>query len=279
MAENRSLPINIEGKNNIPGFTDVQTTGTGTTFEQKFNYFVFKVLIPNIKYAFVGVSILILLYYISQWVVATGTEEVDTQQKNFLWAAVGFFLMGLSMFVVESFITGPNEELVNIEEIEAVSKQIISYISLMLGAIAILFISIAAVRIIVSQGDEEEITSQKKNFVWGIFGLIIVFLADVSVKSIYNFQVKTGEQVQPGNIEEGSAEIFTMIAWLLQYLSITAVATLMLAGFYYVISMGDEEKTTLAKNIIMAVIVAIVIIFSAYAYVSTIANPATNTIG
>lgn len=266
-----SLPTEITGTNGLG------VAGKGvfaeSTAEGKINYLVRKIILPNIKFAFIGVSILILLYYGTMLVVATDTEAIDAQKKNFLWSAIGFLVLGISLFFVEAIAppstTTSTDTIGNISQVEALVRRIIVFIEYLIGAVASFFIAIAAIRIITSQGDEEEINKQKKNFVWGAFGLIVVLLADTSVTALYEFRgVSEGAKV--GDITRGGGELLALVQWVLQYLGIAGVVSIVAAGFYYVISLGDDEKTKRAKNMIYATILATVIIYSSYAIVYTI---------
>jgi hypothetical protein len=246
----------------------------GDTAVEKFNNLVQRIIIPNVKHGFVAISILILLYYVFQFIIATGTEDVDKQKGNLLWAAVGFGLIGISFKIVEIIAPGESrnvQTIGDIEESRATIRYIIIFIQYLAGAAALLFMVIAGIRIIISQGIEDEINKQKTNFTWGVIGLMTIMLSRAMVEVVYRVE---GESVSAGDLGgRGSAEIIGIITYLLQFLGIAALCSLVIAGGYYITALGDEEQMNRAKRIILYTVVAIVIIFTSYSIVAYIFRP------
>ncbi len=263
---------------NAIGNSGLETVSGGSGIE-KFNNLARNIIVPNIKNLFIGVSIIILLYYVFQFIIATESDTVETQKTNLFWAAIGFAIIGLSLRVVEIIDPGTGNNLQTIgsrSNTEQTVKMIIIFIQYFAGGISVLFMVIAAIRIITSQGIEDEINKQKQNFTWGAIGLIIIMLSRAIVEVIYD---TSGEQAKAGQLgTQGTKEIIGLINYILQYLGIAAILSFVLAGIFYIISLGDDEKTGQAKKIIWTTIIGIVIIYSSYAIVAYVARPITNTI-
>ncbi len=69
-------------------------------------------------------------------------------------------------------------------------------------------------------------------------------------------------QLSSGDVRQTTAKIITAA---LGFLGIIAVVIVLLGGFKYMISGGNEEKTTEAKNLIVSGIIGLAIILSAWA--------------
>lgn len=69
--------------------------------------------------------------------------------------------------------------------------QVIVFVEYMLGAVAILYMLLGAIRFITADGDESVIENEKRNFTWGFLGLIIIMIADTFINVIYDKETKS----------------------------------------------------------------------------------------
>ena len=83
---------------------------------------------------------------------------------------------------------------------------------------------------------------------------------DLGVEAIQN-NIKLGA----GDVRQTAARIINVA---LGFLGIIAVVIVLVGGFKYMVSGGNEEKTTEAKNLIVAGIIGLAIILSAWAITS-----------
>lgn len=144
---------------------------------------------------------------------------------------------------------------------------IVVFIEYMLGAVAVLYMLLGAIRFIMAGGDESVMENEKKNFTWGFFGLIIVMIADVFIKLVYN--QTTLEFAGEEGTENAVEELFGVVNFVLAIMAVIGVLTLVIASVYYVTAIGDDETTEKAKNIIKSTITGFIIISLAYAVVYT----------
>jgi len=145
--------------------------------------------------------------------------------------------------------------------------KVIVFIEYSLGAVAVLYMVLGAIRFIMAGGDESVIDTEKKNFTWGFLGLILVMIADVFIKVVYNNE--TGKFAGDEGTEQAVNEIFGVINFILAIMAVIGVLTLVIASIYYVTAIGDEESTTKAKTIIKSTIAGFIIMTLAYAVVYT----------
>jgi len=79
--------------------------------------------------------------------------------------------------------------------------------------------------------------------------------------------------VQPTNLpitNDFGSLLTYIINWFLSLVGLIAVLMLIFGGFRYLVSGGNDESTTKAKNTIMYAIIGIVVVILSYAIVSTI---------
>lgn len=81
---------------------------------------------------------------------------------------------------------------------------------------------------------------------------------DLGVTSIENSGIKLGG----GDVRQTAARIINVA---LSFLGIISVVIVLVGGFKYMISGGNEDKTTEAKNLIVSGIIGLAIILSAWA--------------
>jgi len=83
---------------------------------------------------------------------------------------------------------------------------------------------------------------------------------DLGVNAIQS-EIKLGS----GDVRQTAARIINVA---LGFLGIIAVVIVLIGGFKYMVSGGNEEKTTEAKNLIVSGIIGLAIILSAWAITS-----------
>lgn len=129
---------------------------------------------------------------------------------------------------------------------------------------------LGALRFITAGGDEGVMETEKRNFTWGFLGLIIVMIADTFVDIVYN--KKTLSFAGEEGSEQGIKEIFGVINFILSFIAVIAVMTIVIAGIYYVASFGNDEATKKAKGIIKTTLIGFIVISLAYVIVATFAR-------
>ena len=79
------------------------------------------------------------------------------------------------------------------------------------------------------------------------------------------------------NMEPREAAV-NIIKYLMTFLGIIAVAVILLGGFRWLTAGGNEDKIASAKNTIIAGVIGLIIVLSAYAIVQFIVRTTTNFI-
>jgi hypothetical protein len=230
-------------------------------------------LIRIVRYIIGGVALVMGTIYAMMLVLARGKEEtISKQRQNFIWVLIGFVILIISENVARVIFnpeTATSEKLIDFGAARDQLRSITTYMKWLFGSIFVLLMAISSIRMVMSGGDEETITKQKRNLTWSFLGMLIMLLASNIVNAIYVIK-------EPGEIVAGSAEAVTtelsgIIKLLLAFLGPIAVIFTIFAGFYYMAAMDNEERAQKAKRMIVGGVTGIVLIYAAYAIVNTIA--------
>jgi|GEM_PF-3273900 hypothetical protein len=134
---------------------------------------------------------------------------------------------------------------------------ITDYLVGMIGIISVLGIVIGGTLYVISAGNEQRAAQAKRIIAFSIIGLIIVLIRVVIIMLIYGW---LGTPV-PSTIPHTSVTFETIIRNIIIFLQafLAAVATLLIiiGGFMYITSVGDEQKTGKAKQTIFAALIGL----------------------
>jgi len=255
----------------------------GETGEQKAIFLVNRV-VDNVKYIIGAVAILFIIVSGFRMITAQGNEEtVEKQSKAILWGIVGLAIIGLSSELVDIFSVEKGGFLKDQARLQTVSKLfddqvqvIVSFIKYIIGGLAILFIIRSGFRMIaMGAGNPEELEKDKKNLVWASIGLILIVVANNLINNVL-YVVKRSpypgvEGVTPGISPEGAVdEVVGITNLIVSIAAPLAVAVLVAGGIWYLVAAGNEENQGKAKKMIIAAIIGLILIFGAFAIVSTL---------
>ena len=162
--------------------------------------------------------------------------------------------------------------------IRGVINIIIVFIKYIVGSVAVLFMIRSGAKLVMAGDNEEVLNTEKKNLMTGIFALFIIMLSNTVVKEIL-FKVHTPdsqftpngqEAVVSFDVGRGVQEIVGITNFIVTWAAPFAVFALIIGAIMYLTAFGDEEKTGKAKKIIFNSVLALLIIYGAFAIVSTV---------
>lgn len=242
-------------------------------------------LARNFRYVIGAVAILFMVISGVKMVVMGDNEETANKQKtNLLWGLIGLVLI---------MVAGPMAEILDLQQGGFLSDEyeigyrarlfdkqvhiVLTFIKYIVGSIAVLFI-IRSGALLVTGGDSEEVlATEKKNIIAAIFALFIIMVSDVVVKQVL-FKVEApGAEYSPQGQQavvtfdtaRGVQEIVGITNFVVTWASPVAVLVLVAGAIMYLTAMGEEEKMGKAKKLIVNAIIALIIIYGAFALVST----------
>lgn len=254
-------------KTHVEKIDGIQDPLSGSSTEI-INTLLVKNIVPLVKYVFIGVALIFFGIYSYSLSIGMGAEDQFTEQrKNFLFAVIGFTVIGLSAKVVELVnpVRSGNSQVINIDQTESVVKTVITYLEMGLGTIAIVVIFYGALQMIISDGDEEKSSIGKNILKYGFIGLSAVMLAEVLVTKI--FYTKTA--IEGGGIgnQEATELIIQGIGILeftLQFLAIGVFLSFLISGFLYLTAGADDDQSEKAKKTLIWTAVGTIVVVVSY---------------
>lgn len=280
---------------NPEAYGDIPAPATGGTAQQKFAQLVWGV-IQNVRFIIGAVAIAMIVYAGFRLVTGWGKEDVYTQQKNnIFYAIVGLAVVGLAgeganIFQVAcpeslpgqpkppcipgGFLADPNALIRTALLFDQRTQIVITFIKYLIGAVAILMIIRSGFRMITMGQSEEKISLDKKNLAYGALGLGLIIIADTIISQVlYKVDLSKYpgvEGAEPAfSAERGVEEIVGFTNFVVSLVGPVAVLALLAGGVMYITAGGQEDKMERAKRIIIAALAGLIIIYGAFAIVST----------
>lgn len=135
------------------------------------------------------------------------------------------------------------------------------------GFVAVVMVIYGAVRFIISQGEPENTKVARETIVNALIGIVIVLIAIPALRFIGDTLGGPGPQTSSSGIPlAGTQSNFSLQdIFNAAYMVIGALAVLMLviAGFRYIISGGNPQNMTRAREAIIYTVVGVVLLFAA----------------
>lgn len=230
-----------------------------------------KNLIRIVRNVVGGVALVMGVLYGVRLVISRGQEDVISKQKaNFLYALLGFMIMIISENVANIFNpeTATANQIIDFNAARDQLRDIVDYMKWMLGSIAVLMSTISAVRLVTAQGEDEEVSTQKRNLTWSFMGLLVVLLASNIVNALY--VIRAPDETASAAPATAVTELTSVVRLILIFLGPIAIAFTIYAGYIYLTALDNDERANKGKRMITEGVVAIVIIYAAYAIVNTL---------
>lgn len=258
-------------------------------------------LVLNVRYLLLAIAIAMIVFAGFGLVTAQGNEEKWKNAKSTLtFAIIGLALVGLSGEIVRIFAVGNCAELgllpsgnttgcvtggilknpqTLVQRTSLFNQQVvylITFVKYLIGAVAVLILMRSAIGMVTNTASDE-LEKNKKNVVASIIGLIMIVISDPIINNIFFSIDKTrypsvGGAVVGINYQQGISEIVGFTNFLVTILTPIAILVVVVGGVMYITSGGNAENQAKAKRMIFLAMLAILIIYGAFAIVSTFIN-------
>lgn len=240
----------------------------------------------NFRWIIGAVAILMMVISGVKLVIQGDNEEVATKQKNnLLWGVIGLVMIMISAPIAEILDLQDGGFLSDEYQISARARLfdrqvniIIVFVKYIVGSVAVLFMIRSGAKLVFAGDSEEVLNTEKKNLMTGIFALFIIMLSNTVVKEVLfkvespdsQFTPNGQEAVVSFDVGRGVQEIVGITNFIVTWAAPFAVFALIIGAIMYLTAFGDEEKTGSAKKIIFNSVLALLIIYGAFAIVSTV---------
>lgn len=217
-------------------------------------------IVTAMEIGFVAATVLALLFSTANMVINSADEgAVTAGRSTFIHAMVGAAVVGLSRWLVIAFSpVNTGAQLVNQTVFDDAVLKIVTFMRLILAVALTLNITIQAIRLVASQGEQEVVERARKRLLAGFVGVVFVLIANVIVVSI------NPTLGQPTGL---AVEIAGIANYLITLLGFGAVLCILIAGVMLIISV-DEGLRDKAKSLVKGAIVALIVALVAYAFVT-----------
>ncbi|MGE5392772.1 MAG: hypothetical protein ACM3NH_03450 [Candidatus Saccharibacteria bacterium] len=157
-------------------------------------------------------------------------------------------------------------------------QKIFTFIAETIGLAAIAMMVYSGARMITANGNPDTIKTAKSGFTWAITGFVIAVLAYVIVVAIENFIGVTNIDETRRALQNplGNENLMSFAGTILNgfgaIVGILAVLMIIINGFRYVTSGGNEDAATQAKSGILWSVVGLVGVALAYVIIKAIGS-------
>lgn len=238
----------------------------------------------NTKYIIGAVAVGFITYAGLRMVISQGKEEQIKEQKDILlYGVIGLALISIAEAASLIFSYDEQSKCFFLQNPQCIAGRsilfseqvgiVIIFIKYIIGAVAVLFIIRAASKLIVAGYSSEVIDKEKKNLIYGILGLIGIIVADTVINGVlYKINPNANYQgdVQPAiDLSAAQKEIVGLTEFLVTYIGPLTILLLIVGALYYLFAGADESRLGTAIRIIVNSLIGLVVIYGAYAIVST----------
>lgn len=210
-------------------------------------------------------------------------EETLNKTKNgMVYAIIALVAVSMSEDVAKIFdmekksiLSSPQEILNRIHLFDKQVEIVITFIKYIIGSYAVLMIARSAIKLITSGGNDEETGKHKTSILYSAGGLILIYIGDVFINKVFYKVDKTTYSgmtgVHPGvDPQEGVSQLIGITNFIVSFVGPVAVLMLIVGAIMYATSGGEEEAMNKAKRVLISTGIGIVVIFAAFALVSTV---------
>ncbi len=240
-----------------------------------------KNVVQNARYILGAIAIAMIVYSGFRMVTGWGNDDVYSKQRlNLLYSIIGLAIVGMAgelstIFSLDKggFLKDSNAIVRTTTLFNQQTQIIITFIKYTIGAITVLLIVRNGLRMITMGSSEDKIETDKKNLVYSIIGLVMIVIADNAVRNVfYKLDVTSYPSggVKPAvDAARGVQEIVGFTNLVVSIVGPVAILALLAGGVMYMTAAGQEDRMTTAKRLILAALAGIIIMYGAFAIVST----------
>lgn len=241
-------------------------------------------LLGLVKMVLQGVIIIFIVYIGAQMIISMwNDEELLSKAKRQIWySLLGILFINIPGGFYSAFrkkdnfwtvgwpidngnFTQLNEGsniLFNIGEFGyTLNDSIIGFLEIIIFGLAVGTLVITGIRVMTARWEEEKLSKAKTRILWSLVALVFVGF------------IESWKHLAFGGSIEAGVNLFESFANLaLFFAGPIGIFFLTLAGYYYITSAGDEERTKKAKSIVINTVLATLILLATYTFLLDLAS-------
>ena len=217
--------------------------------------FIIGHVFQEVLIAFWGISLATLLYYGANMVINSAKDQAYTDTvTSFTNAIIGFIVISAASTFAASF------QIYNPSGIGQFLATIAGTLVRASAGIFALMATIAGFQMVLSQGEEGEITKWQKVLLGNVIGVMIMFVSSVLVNAVFD----------PQHPEKIIEEVKGIALFMLTLLGFAGAISLVIAGIMLIISI-DESLRDRAKKIVIGTLITLGVVLACYTLILTFA--------
>jgi len=264
----------------LPGTNGVNVpTPIGDTAVQKAENFLGSAA-RNIRLIVGAVAALyIVIAGVSIVIGADNEETVKTQRTGITMAIVGLMVISLAGPIAAVFdfrqgnlLENPDTLTLRAKLFSQTTELVLVYIRYILGGLATLMFISAGAAMVANPDNEDTVNRSKNNLMLGAMGLFTVFVAELLIRRIFyvaEYNESAGRVVVAIDQSQFLGQLVAIVNIMVSFVGPIMMLGIVAGGLMYVASFGNEERQELARKIIQNSMIGVIIIYGAFALVST----------
>lgn len=236
-----------------------------------------------VKAITVAIGILMITIIGTRLVMSNGNEEDVTKARQALiYAIIAFVIISMSQELAKIFdmkdgtiIQSPQSILNRYRLFDRQVQIFMTFIKYVIATYATIFAVRSGIALITSGDQEEEVTKHKQGMAYSAAGLFLLYIGEIFIERVF---YKIDKNVYSGitgihpslDAKVGIDQLAGITNLFVSVLGPVAVLALIGGAIMYATAAGEEERMEKGKRIVVSSIIAIVIIYSAFAIVSTV---------
>lgn len=227
-------------------------------------------------------AVLMIVFSAVQILVSGGNEEtIKKHTKQLMYGILGLALISLSGDAIKIFgvetgtpISSPNEMIGRIFEFNTITKIVIVFFKYLIGGVAVFMVISSGLHLMTVE-DESKLGEDKKKLLYGIVGFALIIFSETIIGKIL-YKIDLGKYTGTSGVQpaldpgRGLAEIVSATNYIVSFVGPLAILALIAGAIMYITAGGEEEGMNKAKRVIIASAIGIIIIYGAFAIVSTV---------
>ncbi|MEK9160155.1 MAG: hypothetical protein AAB383_05510 [Patescibacteria group bacterium] len=235
----------------------------------------------NLRIIVGGVALLFIVVSGFTMVISGDNEETaKTQKKSMTYGLIGLLMISIAGPIAEvfdyregNFISDPDKLVQRIQLFDNTTRLIITFVKYLLGGLASLMFIRSGAMMVVAGDNEEEVGKEKKSLALAAGGLLMVIVSDLMIRRVFyvaEFNENANQTIVKLDQNEFVQQLVGVTNLIITFVGPIMMLGIVAGGILYVTAGGDEERTGLAKKIVFNSIIGVIIIYGAFALVSTV---------
>lgn len=233
-------------------------------------------ILKSVKLIIQALAVLFVVYIWIQMIMSTWTDEEDlsSAKKQIYYTVIGLAFISMPSILFDAFSPTRNTSLTSYNPWASwttnwdyniffnvfsfwytLNNNVIWFIEVIIAWLAILIMAYTWIKLLTSRWREENISHSKNKIIYSILALLFIWFIESWKAFVFGWR-----------IEDWNTIFSTMFNLALFLVWPTIIFFLTLSAYYYITSNGDEDKVKKAKNIIINVLIASVLLLAAYTF-------------